>query len=281
MRFILFDPAPEMGSGRAEPDDAAADIAPGSETRCMAPSADSSVTGRTLYNARFDEALIDLAAEQGPCAAVWQAPQGLVVPRTYQSHEGFDAACLDFASQGWPVTVRQSGGGIVPQGPGILNASLAYAMEGKPLDHSDAAYALLCHIIGAAAARYGVISHPQAVEGSFCDGRYNLAVGAGPQARKVAGTAQVWRRRKLTNAATPVQVVLVHALILAAVDVELVTAQANRFEAATHSDRRYSAERVASLHALAGVHPAQVPAFVDDLAASLRTEIQRAKPPAT
>jgi len=242
--------------------------------------ADAASAGEALRDARFDESLIARAADEGPCASVWQARQGLVVPRTYQRYDGFEKACRDFADQGWPITVRQSGGGIVPQGPGILNASLAYTMEGKPLDHSDEAYALLCNIIGAALAGYGVISQPQTVEGSFCDGRYNLAVGTGPLARKVAGTAQVWRRRKPAGAAEPTQIVLVHALILAAVDVELATAQANRFETAVHSGRRYSAERVASLHELTDMQASDVPAFVTRLAASLRAEIQRSGLPA-
>jgi lipoate-protein ligase A len=246
----------------------------------LEPTDGESIDGASR-DSRFDDPLIAMAAERGPCASIWQAPQGLVVPRTYQRHEGFAAACQDFASQGWPVTVRQSGGGIVPQGTGIVNVSLAFAMAGKPLDHSDEAYALICDIISAAVARHGVVSHPQAVEGSFCDGRYNLAVGSGPKARKVAGTAQVWRHRKPAGATASTQVVLVHALILAAVDVDLVTAQANRFEAAIDSGKRYAPERVVSLHELAGVQVADIPAFVERLATSLRAEIQRSGPPSS
>src|SRR3546814_11147898 len=85
--------------------------------------------------------------------------------------------------------------GIVPQGPGIVNVSLAYAVQGKPLDHSDEAYLLICRIIAQALEEHGVDAHTQAVDGSFCDGRYNLAVGAGQEARKIAGTAHVWRRQ--------------------------------------------------------------------------------------
>src|SRR3546814_21024795 len=69
---------------------------------------------------------------------------------------------------------------------------------------------------------HGVDAHTQAVDGSFCDGRYNLAVGAGQEARKIAGTAQVWRRQAVGSAQEHIQVVLVHALILAGVDVSAV-----------------------------------------------------------
>src|SRR5690554_2905627 len=126
-------------------------------------------------NSRFDEALMQHAARGGPSACIWKAPQGLVVPRTYVRSAAFDETCVQFAAQGWPVSIRHSGGGVVPQGPGILNISLAYGIEGKPLDHSDTAYQLLCDVISNTAARFGIDTHAQAVEGSFCDGRFNLA----------------------------------------------------------------------------------------------------------
>lgn len=200
-------------------------------------------------DARFDESLIALAAENGPTACVWECGEGLVVPRTYQRHESFTTSCNAFARQGWPVTIRQSGGGIVPQGPGIINLSLAYAATGKPLDHSDEAYLLLCRLIANALQEYGIAAHPQAVEGSFCDGRYNLAVGTGQEAKKVAGTAQLWRRHIIDGSTDTVQVVLAHALILAAVDVDAITGKANSFEEALGNDKRYVSDRIASLHA--------------------------------
>lgn len=273
MLFNVLDPHGDMSGSETSPGvTSLGDPSPGtSSTRSIG-------TGSAVPDPRFDESLIALAAEQGPCACIWQAPQGLVVPRTYQRHARFGVACADFAGQGWPVTVRQSGGGIVPQGPGIVNASLAYAREGKPLDHSDEAYRLLCQLISAALAQYGIVSQPQAVEGSFCDGRYNLAVGTGPGARKVAGTAQVWRRRKMDGTA-PTQIVLVHALILAAVDVDVVTAQANGFEVAIGSGKRYHADRMASLHHLINVEGNGALAFVTEFSAALRDEFRRARVP--
>src|SRR5690606_11267187 len=151
----------------------------------------------------------------GASASVWEAEQGLVVPRTYRRYAGFEQACQQTEQAGWPVTVRQSGGGIVPQGPGIINLSLAYPVHGKPLDHSDVAYQLICGLISRSLQNLGIEAHPQAVEGSFCDGRYNLAVGHGAQARKIAGTAQMWRRHPAAETGSEQQIVLVHALILA------------------------------------------------------------------
>ena len=202
-------------------------------------------------DARFDECLVGFVAENGPTACVWESSQGLVVPRTYQRHANFLASCALFAARGWPVTVRQSGGGIVPQGAGIINLSMAYAVQGKPLDHSDDAYLLICHVMTEALREFGVAGHPQAVEGSFCDGRYNLAVGHGSDAKKIAGTAQLWRRHAGATATDARQIVLVHGLILARIDCEELTELANYFEQSLGTDKRYSSDRIASLHDLA------------------------------
>ena len=198
-------------------------------------------------HARFDESLILLAANKGPVACIWEAGQGLVVPRTYRRYPRFDDACEQLLQAGWPITVRQTGGGIVPQGPGIINLSLAYAVHGKPMDHSEAAYQLICHIISQALLPFGIKAHPQAVSGSFCDGRYNLATGHHETARKVAGTAQMWRKHP-GAASSDLQIVLVHALILAQVDADALCALANQFEQALGNNTRYDSARVASLH---------------------------------
>ncbi|CAM5193539.1 hypothetical protein CDEF62S_02602 [Castellaniella defragrans] len=189
-----------------------------------------------------DEPLLALTA-QGPVACLWQAQRGLVVPRTYAARPGFAQVQARFADEGWPIHVRQSGGGVVPQGPGILNLSLAQCFEGRPLDHADALYRHLCEIIQAALRDLGIPTLTQAVEGSFCDGRYNLAVPS--PARKVVGTAQVWRRAPGRTSA--IQVGLVHALILARCDPATLTARANQLEAALGSNRRYLPTRVTSL----------------------------------
>lgn len=192
-----------------------------------------------------DEALL-VPAIDGPVACLWQADQGLVVPRTYAARPGFAAAQAAFTARGWPIHVRQSGGGVVPQGPGILNLSLAGTFAGRPLDHSEAFYQHLCGIIGAALLFFGIEARAQAVEGSFCDGRYNLAVGQPP--RKIVGTAQVWRR--MPGQPPDRQAGLAHALILADCDPAMVTRQANALEVALGSPRRYAADRIASLATL-------------------------------
>ncbi|MHA3902252.1 lipoyl protein ligase domain-containing protein [Castellaniella sp. WN] len=218
-----------------------------------------------------DESLLAPAARE-PVACLWRAAPGLVVPRTYAARPGFAAVQADFAARGYPVHVRQSGGGVVPQGPGILNLSLAQAFAGRPLDHSEALYRHLCALISDALAAFGIETRTQAVEGSFCDGRYNLAVPA--PTRKIAGTAQVWRR--IPGHAPDRHVGLVHALILAQCDAAEMTALANTLETALGSARRYDADRIATLDRL--LPPTERPGFPKALEARLK-ETLRTRPP--
>lgn len=227
-----------------------------------------------MQDVRFDEMLMQRVITNGPVACVWQAAQGLVVPRTYLRPASFEDTSKDFAAKGWPISVRHSGGGVVPQGPGILNISLAYAVEGRPLDHSDAAYLRLCRLMQHAISEFGIRTHTQAVHGSFCDGRFNLAWDDGDDARKIAGTAQLWRRQP-TPDDSHVQVVLVHGLLLVATDVHLATQQANMLEVALGHSRRYLPDRATSLHTLMRRPTTDTTAFVQDVAKALRDAIKR------
>jgi lipoate-protein ligase A len=218
-----------------------------------------------------DEVLLTPAIQE-PVACLWRTAPGLVVPRTYAARPEFAAVQADFAARGCPIHVRQSGGGVVPQGPGILNLSLAQVFAGRPLDHSEALYRHLCALIGDALAVFGIEARAQPVEGSFCDGRYNLAVPS-PD-RKIAGTAQVWRR--IPGHAPDRHVGLVHALILAQGDPAELTARANALEAALGSTRRYDADRITTLDRL--LPPDEHPDFPAALEARLQ-ETLRARSP--
>src|SRR5690606_13228513 len=90
----------------------------------------------------------------------------------------------------------------------------------------------------------GVEAFPAAVEASFCDGRYNLAVDQDGKPVKVAGTAQMWRRIP----GTPEDHIgLVHALVLLDADTTALTGLLNEFEQAAGNDRHYRAESVTSI----------------------------------
>ncbi len=186
------------------------------------------------------------AAQSGRALAhLWHGPAGFVVPRSYERLPRWAAACVQSSTAGWPVQVRASGGGLVPQGPGMLNLSLVWPADSASPTGTDAIYRALTHELAEAFASLGVEAGPQAVEGSFCDGRYNLA----SQGRKLVGTAQAWRR------VDGRPMVLAHAVIVASADPEQITDAANRFEAIAGSTRRYRAEALTSMaHAWSVAH---------------------------
>jgi lipoate-protein ligase A len=189
-------------------------------------------------------------ASSGQCVAhIWQAPLSLVVPRSYQRFAELERARTEFEQRGCPVFLRMSGGGLVPQGPGILNVSLAYRVRGTAGELSEAVYRHLCEILREALGNLGLQTHWQAVEGSFCDGRFNLAWGPPGDARKIAGTAQYWRRLEAASQASPspLHVVLAHAVLLVSADPDEINQRANAFEAAVGSGRYYLPERVISV----------------------------------
>ncbi|CQR41163.1 lipoyl protein ligase domain-containing protein [Thiomonas arsenitoxydans] len=195
--------------------------------------------------------MADTAATGRAQVHLWSAPASLVVPRSYERLARWAAACSTSAAAGWPVQVRSSGGGVVPQGPGVLNLSLTWPSTSAIPKDTDAVYQTLCHRLAVAFAQCGVLVVPQGVNGSFCDGRFNLAF----EGRKLVGTAQSWRR--IGHA----PIVLAHAVILVDCDAQELTARANAFEAASGSDRRYRADALTSLaKAWRAAHPgAQVP----------------------
>ena len=178
------------------------------------------------------------AAATGRAAAhLWRGEPGLVAPRSCTTLPGWPAA-----AQAHRVLVRASGGGVVPQGPGLLNLSLVWRTDanadaGGAPSGTEAIYRALCDELAGALAQLGIAAAPQAVEGSFCDGRFNLAVAG----RKLVGTAQSWRR----VAGTPV--VLAHAVIVVDADLQSLTESANAFERDLGSGRQYRAEALTSV----------------------------------
>lgn len=209
---------------------------------------------------------LELALNGKSTAALWIGQQGLVAPMSYQRHTNLMAVCADSASRGWPVRLRRSGGGVVPQGPGILNLSLARACDGTPGDLAESVYADLCQLLAGALAGLGIKAAAHAVSGSFCDGRFNLAViGTNDKtSRKIAGTAQYWRHAGGRHA------VLAHALLVVDADPATLTAEANRFETSLGSGKHYDANALTSVsQAWSDAHSGR------DTPSSLTTELRR------
>lgn len=136
--------------------------------------------------------------------------RALVCPKSLRRTPGFDAAKRNSAMRGWPLHLRPTGGGAVPQGPGVLNLALAFTAD-RTFTIEDG-YRLITRIIqGAIPAGWATGATPN----SFCDGTWNLSLNG----RKVVGTAQ--RVRPLGSGQRRI---LAHALIL--VDCDLVAGAA-------------------------------------------------------
>jgi lipoate-protein ligase A len=197
------------------------------------------VHGAPLYDGIALEAgWIANAARSGePEAHLWSGPPGFIVPRSYEPLPAFAAARAASAAAGWPVQVRTSGGGLVPQGPGVVNVSLIWCTEQMAPSGTETIYRELYAKLAAALASLGIAASAQSVAGSFCDGRFNLAVGG----RKLAGTAQAWRRIE----GRPM--ILAHAVFLTSADPHQLTEAANHFEALVSSGRTYRSDAITTV----------------------------------
>lgn len=186
----------------------------------------------------IEQHLLDSAAVGAPAACVWEPSASLVVPSTYQRFERFPMLCERFDLRGWPVSVRRSGGGLVPQDCGVVNVSLAWRTRADMATGMSLVYEALCELLQDAVSPFDIDLNAQAVDGSFCDGRFNLAMGG----RKVVGTAQYWQRLSKTE-----HVVLAHACVMVRADLALLTLRANEFESQLGSDRFYDQDAIANL----------------------------------
>lgn len=235
-------------------------------------------SGLVTYTSPDDAetALFELAAAGVPCAQIWQTPQALVVPASYKRFPRFEAARQALANTDCPVYVRKSGGGLVPQGPGIINISLAWPTSRTMGEAAEEAYLFLCGVLQQALKDTGVATGWQAVEGSFCDGRYNLACGEKETAQKIAGTAQYWRVIPgQTDSASRRHVVLAHAVLLVTCDLDNVHRLANAFEARIASGRYYDPAKTVSVRQ----KQPDAPDLMLTLITHLTVRIQQSTPP--
>ena len=138
---------------------------------------------------------------QGAVTCLWSPRRrALVCPASLRRRPGFDAAKRNSATRGWPLHLRPTGGGAVPQGPGVMNLAVAFTAD-RTVTIEDG-YRLITQIIqDAIPAGWTTGATPN----SFCDGAWNLSLNG----RKVVGTAQ--RIRPVGNGQRRI---LAHALIL-------------------------------------------------------------------
>lgn len=149
----------------------------------------------------------------------WQSPRSLVAPRKMARLEGFADVTEALARDGWPVSLRSTGGDVTPQGPGIVNVTHVYTTRPAETVSIESAYDALCAPIEAALGR-GASRGWQ--PGAFCDGAHNVQWNG----LKFAGTAMRLKRCPVGKGR---QAIMAHALMLLEPPAHEAISALNRF----------------------------------------------------
>jgi octanoyl-[GcvH]:protein N-octanoyltransferase len=133
------------------------------------------------------------AGEREAVALMWSSSRYVGATRSETRLQGFEAATKAASDLGFPVLVRNSGGGAVAANRGSLSFSLTFPVE--DLRHGlYERYAEGLDLIASALRRVGVEAERGEVDGEFCPGAYSVRSG-GPSGIKHAGLAQRVTRR--------------------------------------------------------------------------------------
>ena len=128
------------------------------------------------------------AGTMGPTALLWVSSPYLGATRPETRMDAFPRAAQLVDRAGFPVLVRNSGGGAVAANEGSVSFSLTHPVT--DLRHGlFERYAEGVELITAALGRVGVEAEGGAVEGEFCPGEYSVRSG-GLSGVKHAGLAQ-------------------------------------------------------------------------------------------
>jgi octanoyl-[GcvH]:protein N-octanoyltransferase len=128
------------------------------------------------------------SGERGPVALMWSSSPYVGATRPETRLEGFAGAARSVEDVGFPVLVRNSGGGAVAANGGSLSFSLTVPVE--DLRHGlYERYAEGVELVAAALRRVDVGAEGGEVEGEFCPGAYSVRSG-GARGVKHAGLAQ-------------------------------------------------------------------------------------------
>lgn len=188
------------------------------------------------------------SAERPPLASIWESEPALVVAQSDRHLPRFADAVRQAEHDGWPVSVRSTGGSAVPLAPGVVNVGLIASWRGnRPM--LDAGFRQLCGPLIEALRSLGISAGTGRAPRSFCDGRWNILVGA----RKLAGTSQRQASRQQRGA------VLMHAAVMIDADPLALTNVVARFYEAAGEPRALDADAVTSVERVLATPMAQGP----------------------
>jgi len=146
--------------------------------------------GFGLQQAVLEEVAV---GSRGPTALLWTSSRYVGATHLETHLPNFGEAVRLAEKRGFPVLVRNSGGGAVAANEGSISFSLTFPV-GDPRHGLYERYAEGAKLIVSALRSLGVAAEAGEVEGAFCPGAYSVRTG-GPQGSKTAGLAQRVTRR--------------------------------------------------------------------------------------
>jgi lipoate-protein ligase A len=185
---------------------------------------------------------------RGPAALIWTSSRYIGATRAEMRLPGFERATRAAKNLGFPVLVRNSGGGAVAANEGSISFSLTYPVEDLRQGLYER-YAEGVEIVAATLRRVGVEAEGGQVEGEFCPGAHSVRSG-GPRGVKHAGLAQRVTRRAAR----------LEALILVSYTEELIPAL----------ERFYGALGLSFRPGSVGDLPVGVPRVIEAIVAEVR-----------
>jgi octanoyl-[GcvH]:protein N-octanoyltransferase len=146
---------------------------------------DDPAMGFGLQQAMLEEVA---AGSRGSAALLWTSSRyvGATYPETRLPNFGVAERVAEQA--GFPVLVRNSGGGAVAANEGSISFSLTFPVEDMRRGLFDR-YTEGAELVVAALEKLGVAAEAGEVEGEFCPGAYSVRTG-GYSGTKIAGLAQ-------------------------------------------------------------------------------------------
>ncbi len=240
-----------------------ADIAGAATATDTVAAAERCVTTLGVVVGDFKSADLSLArqrrlAEEAACDGqrlllLWRAPSALTVSRSDTRLRNFSHAADRLLAEGWPIVIRQGGGGACPVSRGTLQVALARIA--LPEATIDAAYIELTSIIRSVLESYGMKVEIREQPGAFCPGRYDMSVNG----QKVAGLSQHWRhcngRMIVTTAAT----------LIVEEDTEEIARIVNLFYLTAGGEGRCSTSAIGALQQALPIHGAFEALLMEDL----------------
>ena len=134
-----------------------------------------------------------VGGSRGATTLLWSSSPYVGATRPETRLPGFPEGARLAEEDGFPVLVRNSGGGAVAANEGSISFSITFPVEDMRQGLYER-YEEGAELIVDALEGVGIEAEPGEVGGEFCPGAYSVRVG-GPEGFKVAGLAQRVTRR--------------------------------------------------------------------------------------